>query len=416
METPKQSLSDLATIVSNLSKTTHSFVAEIRSSIQNLEIQVGQLSKRILEIPLNTLLSNTEVNPKEECKALMVEVVTEPKEEPAVEEFKEIRAHEETDNVTLHAPFLRKEPKEYSSSENDEEKLRANSSHTEALLEEDEPVVLAKECSVLVQKKLPLKLLDPRSFLIPYTIGTITFEKELYDLGSSINLMPLSVMRRLGIPEVQSAKISLEMVDKTLKKAYGMVEDVLVKVEDLYIVVDFVILDTGEDINDSIILVRPFLAIAKAIIDVKRGELVLRLHEDCILFKMYNPQSPSDRAGDTLIEKDKPITKIRMESAREPAQGPQQEPVQPPPPEIPEIPQGMYFPPRDYWDQLNTSIWELSSNMEQLRVEHIEHATTLQEMRKDQRRVMEEQLRQERDIEELKRSIGFSRGSSSRRH
>ncbi|KAL4391156.1 hypothetical protein AHAS_Ahas03G0216900 [Arachis hypogaea] len=62
METPKQSLPDLVTIVSNLSKTTHSFINETRSSIRNLEVQVGQLSKKIPEIPLDTLPSNTQVN------------------------------------------------------------------------------------------------------------------------------------------------------------------------------------------------------------------------------------------------------------------------------------------------------------------------------------------------------------------
>ncbi|XP_020987582.1 uncharacterized protein LOC110275707 [Arachis duranensis] len=303
METPKQSLSDLAVIVSNLSKIYHSFMAKTRSSIRNLEIQVGQLSKKIPKIPSNTFPSNTEVNPKKECKTLMAEVVTEPKEEPAVEKLKEIKAHEETDTVTLHAPLLREESGEYSSSEDDEEskeekiarflailrKLKANSSHTEALEEEDGPVVLAKECDALVQKKLPEKLSDPRSFLIPCTIGTITFEKALCDLGSSINLMPLSLMKRLGILEVQRATISLEMADKTLKRAYGMVEDVLVKVEDLYIPADFVILDTGEYRDESIILGRPFLATAKALIDVERGELVLRLHEDFILVQDTQP-------------------------------------------------------------------------------------------------------------------------------
>ncbi|XP_015940157.1 uncharacterized protein LOC107465700 [Arachis duranensis] len=157
----------------------------------------------------------------------MVEVVTKPKEEPAIEELKETRAHKETDNVTLHAPLLGEEPEEYSSSDKEEEfkeeqiaqylailrKLKANSSHIEALEEEDEPVILARECNALVQKKLPQKLPDRESFLIPCTIGTFTFEKALCDLGSSINLMLLSVMKRLEILEVRHAKISLEMAD-----------------------------------------------------------------------------------------------------------------------------------------------------------------------------------------------------------
>nr|XP_025628357.1 uncharacterized protein LOC112721516 [Arachis hypogaea] len=91
------------------------------------------------------------------------------------------------------------------------------------------------------------------------------------------------------------------MADKTLKRAYGIVEDVLVKVKDIHIPADFVILDRREDRDESIVFGRPFLDTAKAIIDVKRGELVFRLHEDCILFKIPIPQSPSDIAG-TIVQ------------------------------------------------------------------------------------------------------------------
>ncbi|XP_015965459.1 uncharacterized protein LOC107489202 [Arachis duranensis] len=114
---------------------------------------------------------------------------------------------------------------------------------------------------------------DPESFLNPCTIGTITFEKALCNLGSNINLMPLFVMRKLGIQEVHPSKIPLEMANKSLKWTYGLVENVLVKVDDIYLPVDFMILDTREDKNDSIILGRSFLATGKALIDVKRGEL-----------------------------------------------------------------------------------------------------------------------------------------------
>ncbi|KAL4294212.1 hypothetical protein AHAS_Ahas18G0205500 [Arachis hypogaea] len=99
--------------------------------------------------------------------------------------------------------------------------------------------------------------------------------------------MPLSIMERLKIFEVQAAKISLEMADKSLKKTYGLVEDVLVKVEDFYIPVDFIILDTGEDEDEAIILGRPFLATAKAVIDVERGEPILQLDEDYLVFKVH---------------------------------------------------------------------------------------------------------------------------------
>ncbi|XP_016199391.1 uncharacterized protein LOC107640381 [Arachis ipaensis] len=174
-----------------------------------------------------------------------------------IEELKEIRAHEETIEVPLNALLQIIESEEYSSSDKEEKtreeqvaryleilmKLNAKFCGTEALKEE--PPVLTQECSALVQRKLPQKRPDPRSFLIPCIIGTITFQKALCDLGSSINLMPLSIMKRLEILEVQAAKISLEMADRPLKKAYGMVKDVLVNVEDLSLSAIFVILDTG---------------------------------------------------------------------------------------------------------------------------------------------------------------------------
>ena len=120
------------------------------------------------------------------------------------------------------------------------------------------------------------------------------------------------------------------------------------------------------------------------------------------------------KARDILIEEDKPITKKRMEQTRD--HGPQQEHEEIPHHEILEMPQGMHFPPQNYWEQINTSLGELSSNLGQLRVEHQEHSILLHEIREDQRIMREEQQRQGRDIEELKHSIRSSRGRTSRHH
>ena len=110
---------------------------------------------------------------------------------------------------------------EYSSSEEDEDiaeeqvakylgaimKLNAKLFGNETW--EDEPPLVINELNDLVQLKLPQKKQDPGKFLIPCTIGTMTFEKALCDLGSGINLMPLSVIEKLRIYGVQAAKISL---------------------------------------------------------------------------------------------------------------------------------------------------------------------------------------------------------------
>ncbi|XP_015958393.1 uncharacterized protein LOC107482422 [Arachis duranensis] len=87
------------------------------------------------------------------------------------------------------------------------------------------------------------------------------------------------------------------MTDKSLKLAHGVVKNVLVKVEDLFLHADFVVLDMGEDKNSSIILGRPFLATERALVDVEQGELVLRMHEDYLVFKDFRPSHQSDDGG-----------------------------------------------------------------------------------------------------------------------
>jgi len=76
-------------------------------------------------------------------------------------------------------------------------------------LAEFETITLSEECSTIVLKKLPPKLKDPKSFTIPCTNGESYFEKALCDLGASINLMPLSIFRRLGIQEPKPTIVSL---------------------------------------------------------------------------------------------------------------------------------------------------------------------------------------------------------------
>ncbi|XP_057719565.1 uncharacterized protein LOC130933992 [Arachis stenosperma] len=152
---------------------------------------------------------------------------------------------------------------------------------------EKETVLLTQECSAVIQRGLPPKLKNPGSFFLPCTIGNITIKKALCDLGASINLMPYSMMIKLCIEEVKPTQMSLELVDKSLVFLKGVIENLLVKVDKFIFPADFVILDLGEEESDSIILGRPFLAIARAIIDVEQGVLTLRVHEESITLNVF---------------------------------------------------------------------------------------------------------------------------------
>ncbi|XP_057739967.1 uncharacterized protein LOC130957088 [Arachis stenosperma] len=146
---------------------------------------------------------------------------------------------------------------------------------------EKKTIILTQECSSIIQKGLPPKLKDPGSFLIPRTIGNMMTDKALCDLGASFNLMPLSMMKKLLIEEVKPTRMSLQLADRSLKIPNGLVENLLVKVGKFIFPADFVILDMDEEGSNSIILVRPFLPTARAIIDVEKGEMVLRVLNQC---------------------------------------------------------------------------------------------------------------------------------------
>ena len=89
------------------------------------------------------------------------------------------------------------------------------------------------------------------------------------DLRASVSLMSLSLYERLGIGELKSTRMTLQLEDRSVKYPTGIIEDVPVKVGKIYILVDFVVMEMEEDNQVPILLGRPFLATAGAIIDVK---------------------------------------------------------------------------------------------------------------------------------------------------
>jgi len=112
---------------------------------------------------------------------------------------------------------------------------------------DSERIVVGGNCSAVIQRKLPKKFKDPGSMTIPCTIGNELVGKALIDLGASINLMPLSMCRRIGNLRIDPTKMTLQLADRSITRPYGLVEDVLVKICHFTFPVDFVIMDIEED-------------------------------------------------------------------------------------------------------------------------------------------------------------------------
>ncbi|PIM99261.1 DNA-directed DNA polymerase [Handroanthus impetiginosus] len=142
-----------------------------------------------------------------------------------------------------------------------------------------ETVALTEECSAIIQNKLPPKLKNLESFTIPCTIGTHFSGRALCDLGASINLIPYSIYRTLGLGE-------------------GVIEDILVKVDKFIFPADFIIVDMEADSEIPIILGRPFLATRRTLIDVQKGELTIRVQNQQITFNVFKAMKFSNESDE----------------------------------------------------------------------------------------------------------------------
>ncbi|GJR57004.1 reverse transcriptase domain-containing protein, partial [Tanacetum coccineum] len=145
-------------------------------------------------------------------------------------------------------------------------------------------IPLNENCSAMLLKKLPEKLGDPGKFLIPCNFPGMDVCHALADLGASINLMPLSIWKKLSLPELTPTRMTLELADRSITRPKGVAEDIFVKVGNFHFPTDFVVVDFEADPRVPLILGRSFLRTSRALIDVYEGELVLRDGNEQITF------------------------------------------------------------------------------------------------------------------------------------
>ena len=142
---------------------------------------------------------------------------------------------------------------------------------------------------------------NPGSFSIPCSIGKYEFKKALCDSGASINLMPLSVVQRLSLGKHTPTAITLQMADGSMAQLEGILEDVLVKVGKFVFPVDFVVMQMEVDTQVPLLLGRPFLATGATLIDVQKGELILRVGDEAVHFNINRILEHPNVEGDSCM-------------------------------------------------------------------------------------------------------------------
>ncbi|GJV66412.1 reverse transcriptase domain-containing protein [Tanacetum coccineum] len=143
-----------------------------------------------------------------------------------------------------------------------------------------------QNCSAMLLKKLPEKLGDPGKFLIPCNFPGMDVCHALADLGASINLMPLSIWKKLSLPELTPTRMTLELADRSITYPKGLAEDVFVKVRKFHFPTDFVVVDFEADPRVPLILGRSFLRTGRALIDVYGEEITLRVDNEAVTFNL----------------------------------------------------------------------------------------------------------------------------------
>ncbi|KAD7476900.1 hypothetical protein E3N88_00036 [Mikania micrantha] len=145
-------------------------------------------------------------------------------------------------------------------------------------------VPLSRDCSAVITNTLPEKLTDPGILTIPCLFGSDVRSHALADSGASINLIPYSLYKKLALGDLVPTRMTLSLADRSVKCPRGILENVLVKVDKFVFPVDFVVMDMEADTTVPIILGRPFLRTAKAVIDVFDGKLTLRVGDETVTF------------------------------------------------------------------------------------------------------------------------------------
>ena len=194
----------------------------------------------------------------------------------------------------------------------------------------DKKAFLTEQVSAIIQCKTPMKYKYSSCPTISVNISETCIEKALLDLGASVNLLPYSMYKQLGLGELKPTTITLSLANRSIKIPKGTVEDVLIQVDKFYYPVDFVVLDTEPVAVGAnyvpIILGRPFLATSNAIINFRNGVMQLTfgnmtlelnifhlskkhmqpleegLEEVCIIDTSLEEQAKQQQLQDVLIE------------------------------------------------------------------------------------------------------------------
>ncbi|GKB30585.1 reverse transcriptase domain-containing protein [Tanacetum coccineum] len=257
-EIPK-GLDENTNLIKELQASMNFTLRNQKASIKALEIQVRKMSIILHEKLSRELRSSTKIMPRVDDDTISTSVETNKPlirridaSQYAISNLQNRNLFSESKKTTLPSPNHLNDGYWDELKETDGEKdLEAHYTNAKPL-----------------GKALPQKEKDPGSFTLPCFINNMCFNKALADLGASVSVMPYLTYTTIGLGDLIPTKLIVEWADRTVKRPKGIAENVLVGIDKFTFPVDFIILDIPEDFKTLLILGRPFLSTANAIIKV----------------------------------------------------------------------------------------------------------------------------------------------------
>ncbi|GJU89943.1 hypothetical protein Tco_1302366 [Tanacetum coccineum] len=265
-------------LIKEIRASTNVAIQNQGAPIKTLEIQIGQMSKVLQERGFGSLTSSTKVNPRDRVKSISTTIEADSypirligSSQYAVSIGQNHTLMYETRQMTI--PF----PSRLNGYYCEEKKGSYGPQFSKAYSE--------------ASQSLPQKEKDTGSFTLPCFINNVCFDNTLFDLGVSVSVMPLLTYLNLGLGELAHTKLTVELVDRTVKYPKGIAKNILLRIGNFTFPVEFIILDMPEDIKVPLILRRPFLSTTRAKIDVYKRKITLRVGEERIIFTIVKPIS-----------------------------------------------------------------------------------------------------------------------------
>ncbi|RDX82374.1 Retrovirus-related Pol polyprotein from transposon 17.6, partial [Mucuna pruriens] len=147
-----------------------------------------------------------------------------------------------------------------------------------------------EELTVGTSRALPQKCRDRGIFSVPCTIGDCIFANAMLDLGASINVMPASIYRSLNFGDLEPTGMIIQLANRSIVQPLGVLEDVLVQVNELIFPADFYVLDMEEETSgkgSTLIMGRPFLMTARTKINVHVRTLSMEFGDTLVQFNIF---------------------------------------------------------------------------------------------------------------------------------